>query len=399
MNFRKAIVCLSLLAVLAITAQAYADTAEVLPKGIFRTGIVAKWYFPVDETFKDDGKTANPAYKYNASLNSVVFPQLAPYDALFGPGNATLGTTNVSFKYDFQIYEFGFQYGITDRLSAGIMIPYWFVTNNVSASIDTSHANLGFNPGPGPAVVPLPPYGPGVKATSEQIQQLIMSQYGYKRIQTWKGNGLSDIEAGLKYQYYKSDNFRLAGTFGARIPTGLGDDADDLTDYAFGSGTWGLLFWFQNDYIGVKDLVLNLTLKYEHYLPYQPIMRVPTDVNHPITANKETVDRQRGDVYIGEVSAQYEFYKGFTVGALYKIGVGLRDSVTGSQGRDYTQIALQTDFREQVFLVSLGYNTLAFYKENKFPVPMTANISYRNRFEGYNTLKSQYIELGLGMYF
>jgi hypothetical protein len=398
MNFRKAILGLSLFVILSITTQAFADTAEVIPKGVFRTGVAGKFYFPVDQAFKDDGTTADPAYKYNANLNSRAFPALAPYDAIFGPGGATLGTSHVSFEYDFQIYELGFQYGITDRLSAGIMVPYWFVKNNVTASVDSSTANLGFNPtGVGPPIIPIA--AGGVRATSAQIQQLLVSSFGYKPIETWKGDGLADIEAGVKYQYFKTNDWRLAGTFGVRMPTGQGDDADSLVDYALGSGTWALLFYSQNDYTGVKDLVLNLSLKYEHYLPYHPIMRVPTDVNLPLTANKETVERQRGDVFIGEISAQYEFYKGFTAGVLYKIGVGLRDSVSGDGGLDYTQVELQTDYREQVFVVSLGFNTLAFYKENKFPVPLTAGIAYRNRFEGYNVLKSQYIELGLGIYF
>lgn len=397
MKFVKANLFLSLCIVFSFSTSVFADTAETLPKGVFRSAVLGKFYLPVDETFKDNGETADPAYKYNAKLNSTVFPALAPYDAIFGPGKASLGNSVVSFEYDFQIYELYFQYGITDRLSAGIMVPYWFVKNDVSASLDTSTANLGRNPGPGPSIIPIAKGG--VPLQAGDIQRLLGTTYGYKPIETWKGDGMSDIEAGLKYLYYKSDNWRLAATLGVRMPTGETDDPDSLVDYALGAGCWAVLFQSQNDYVGIRNLVLNATFKYELNLPDHEVMRVPNDVRYPLTMNREEVSRDSGDVMIMELSAQYEFYKGFTIGAMYKLGYGFEDRIDGNMGYRYNQVEEETDYREQVFIVGLGFNTLAFYKEKAFPVPLTFNVSYRNRFEGMNTLKSQYIEAALGIYF
>jgi hypothetical protein len=52
--------------------------------------------------------------------------------------------------------------------------------------------------------------------------------YEYKRFETWSDDGLGDIEAGLKYQYFKNDKWRLAVTGAVRFPTGEVDDPDDL---------------------------------------------------------------------------------------------------------------------------------------------------------------------------
>ncbi|MBP2678004.1 MAG: hypothetical protein H6Q82_1069, partial [Deltaproteobacteria bacterium] len=40
------------------------------------------------------------------------------------------------------------------------------------------------------------------------------------------------------------------------------------------------------------------------------------------------------------------------------------------------------------------------YTEKKFPVPLTANIAYRNRFDGKNNVyKSDYVQIGLQVFF
>lgn len=398
-------VLLSFFFIVFSTITAFADTAEVLPKGVFRSAVLGKFYFPVDEKFKDNGETADPAYKYNANVNSTVFPDLSLIEAGFGlpAGSASLGTTVVSFEYDFQLYELYFAYGITDRLSAGIMIPYWFVKNNVDARLDTTTATVGANPNPGGPPFGATPFVPialgGVPLTSADIQRLLATNYGYKPVKTWENDGLSDIELGLKYLYYQSNNWRLASTVGLRLPTGETDDPDSLVDYPLGSGAWAILFALQNDYIGIKNLVLNATFKYDLYIPDHEVMRIPDDVRYPLTANKEEVSRDRGDVITMELSAQYEFYKGFTIGALYKLGYGFQDHVDGNRGYIYQSVEEETDYREQVFIVGLGFNTLAFYREKTFPVPLTFGVSYRNRFEGMNTLKSQYIEAAIGIYF
>jgi len=391
----------------------YADDAEVLPKGVSRAGVNGKFYSSVDERYNPDGDAEDVAADFNTTLDSSVFPDLGLVEAGFGlpAGSANIGNSVVSFEYNFTIVELAFQYGITERLTVGMMIPYWRVESNVSARLDTSNATVGKSA----ALNTLAPIGflDTVPLTTEDTQNLIGSGldingdgtvdiqgFGYEPIQTWSDSGLSDIEVGCRYQYFKTEDWRLAFTGGVRFPTGEVDNPDNLVDYGFGSGAYALLFQFNNDYIGIENLVLNATFRYDLVLPDKETLRVPDDVNRPITSNKEEVDRDLGDVIELEASGKYQFSGALSFSLLYKYGFGSKDEISGNQGFNYKSLEDETDYTEHVGIIGLSYSTVPLFKAKRFPVPLDASISYRNRFAGSNNvLKSQYIGLGLAVYF
>ncbi len=378
----------------------HADDAEVLPKGVTGLRLNAKFYFPVDERYDDNGDTEDLAADFNGNLDSSVFPDLSLIEQAFGmpAGSASVGDSVVSMEYDFNLYEFYIQHGITDRLSIGAKIPYWHVKNDVDATIDSSSATVGKNPfipgGVAPLVVP-----GTVPFTTDDVQNILVQDFGYQRIESWSGNGLSDIELGARYQYLKNDNWRLAFTGGVRFPTGETDDPDNLMDYPLGSGAYALLFRFNNDYTGIKNTILNITFKYDLYLPDDEVMRVPDDVDQPITPNKEEVDRKIGDFIEVNTSATYQFLKGSSIYLEYQYAHKFKNSISGDQGFAYDQLEAETDRTEHNIKVGLSYSTIPLFQEKKFAVPLKASILYRNRFAGENVLKSQYIQLGLVVYF
>jgi len=205
---------------------------------------------------------------------------------------------------------------------------------------------------------------------------------------------------GFRYQYLKTENWRLAFMGGVRFPTGEKDDPDDLTSYPIGSGAYAFLFRSNNDYTGMKNMVLNATMRYDLIMPDNETLRIPDSVDLPITGNKEKVDRDIGDVFEIEVSGMYELSRGFNVTLDYKFGASLKDEVSGSEGFAYESLEDETDYTEHVFIGTLSYTTLPLYLAKKFPVPLTGSISYRNRFAGSNNIfKSQYIGAGLQVYF
>jgi hypothetical protein len=417
--FVSALICLFVL--LGMTTLSYADSAEVLPKGVWKANIATNIWFPIDRRFDPDGDTEDIAVDYNTTLDGDIFPALAALETAFGlpTGSANIGDSIVSFEYRFTDLEFDLQYGITDKLTVGIHIPYWFQKNEVDSALDTTNATVGLNPffgSPGDPFMgsPLAPLAlGGVPLTTEQTKDLLsqgldvngdgvvdIPGFGYKRFKTWSDDGVSDIEAGLRYQYYKSEKWRLAFTGGVRLPTGEVDDTDDLVDLQFGSGAWALLFHLNNDYTGIKNVILNATFRYELYLPDEEKLRIPEDVNIPITRNKERIDRNYGDVLELEVSAKYELMKGLSASLLYEYGHKFEDDVDGDLGFSYESLEDETDWTSHIFIVGLSYTTLPLYMEKKFPLPMEASLSYRNRFAGdNNVLKSEYIKFALGFYF
>ena len=420
---RFIVVILFLLSIssLLVLTIAYADDADVLPKGVFRINIDGRFSNNVDERYNPDGDTEDVDIDYNTDLNSNIFSLLGLVEAGFGmiPGTASVGRSDVSFEYNFKVLELTLAYGITDKLTVGLFIPYWWVKNSIDAELNTSTATVGksaIGTGFGAPLVPLAgggPFGDAVPLTTEDVQDLLgkgldvngdgtidTPGFGYKRFKTFSNNGVADIEAGFRYQYLKTDNWRLAFTGGVRIPTGEIDDIDMLQDYAIGTGAYALLFRLNNDYIGIKNLLLNATFRYDLYLPAKETLRVPDDVNRPITTDKEEVDRDIGDIFRLEASAKYSFPKGFSAFLTYWYEFKLKDDVSGNRGFNYQSLEDETDATEHVFLTGLSYSTVPLFLEKKFPVPLTASVYYRNRFAGTNNVfKSQYIGFGLDVYF
>lgn len=405
---------------MTMTGVSYADNAEVLPKGVRNLSVEGLLYFPIKKQFDDNGKVEDVATDYNAVLDSKIFPDLGFIEAGFGmpPGSANVGTSDVSFQYDFTILKFMFMYGITDKFTAGIKIPYWWAKNTVDRRLDTSHATVGKNPFFGTPVDPFggSPFVPlafgGVKLTTDDVLDLLgkgldvnkdgtidIPGYKYKKFSTWSYNGIGDIELGGRYQYLKTENWRLAFTGGVKFPTGRIDDPDNLVDYGIGNGAYALLFHLNNDYTGIKDVVLNATIRYHLVLPAKETLRIPPASDRPITMDKEDVERDIGDTFEFEVSGKYNFAKGFSAEALYLYGLGFKDRVTGHRGFSYESLEDESNYVEHVFIGGLSVSTIPLFQEKKFPVPLVFSLSYRNRFAGENVFKSQYISAALQVYF
>jgi hypothetical protein len=412
----------------------HADDAIVLPRGVSRLSIANHFYLPTTKRYNPAGKVEDVATDFNGSLNNHILPALAPLNASVG-GTASLGDTVVSSEYDITMMYFEVGYGITERLTAGVRLPYWWLTNTVRGHLNSgpgSSANVGLNPRFGsPGQPPLIPLARGgVPLTTEDVRQLLgpglpgIPGFGYKRFDSFSGHGIGDIETGLRYQYLRTNAWLLAFTGGVRFPTGRVDDPDNLTDSGFGSGAYALLFRLNNDYAlsslwqGPREgtaeetlggrapgttpgaVVLNGTIRYDLVLPDRQVKRVSDSANIPITPNREDVRRDLGDIIELEVSAKYNVLTGLTFSPLYKYGFKLKDEVSGNKGFAYSSLEDETNYTEQVFIVSIAYSTFPLYLQKKFPFPLTTSLSYRNRFAGSNNVfKSQYLGLGVEVLF
>jgi len=420
---------------------AAADDALVLPRGRFRAAVDDYSFLPIDERYNPQGKPESLASQFeNRRLDSTVFSLLTPLNAFVG--NASIGESNVSFEYHLNSLALGVQFGLTDRITVGLRIPYWWAHNRVTVKINSgpgSSANVGVNTG---AVIPLtagtavlPLTFPGVRRfTTEDVQQLLgpglsvspsvrIPGFGFKRVERWSGEGLGDIEAGAKYQYLRTDDWRLAATAGVRFPTGRQDDPDDLADFPFGMGAYALLTRLHADYLvsnlwktaatrgtsalhRTGDLILDGTLRYDGVLAQRGTRRIPNDVNNPLTTNRERVRVDIGDKFEFEASGTYYVFDSLSLSALYKYGFKLEDTVSGHRNLAYHTLEKDTDAKEHLYIVGLTYSTLPLYMERRFILPLAVSLSYRDRFAGSGprtptgqVLKSRYINVGLQILF
>ena len=274
MMTRKALVIfIAAFSILLMGRFVMADDAQVLPKGIFKGSLDGKFYWPVTKKYGPEGELEDLAVDYNNRiLDKTAFPSLSLVEDGFGmpPGSANIGRSLVSFEYQFTDLFLSLMYGVTDKLTVGFTLPYYWQRNLVKARLDTLNATVGKNaslstlaPISWPGTVPLTTQdvlallGRGLDIDHDGI--IDIPGFGYKRFKTWSEKGIGDLEVGGRYQYFNNDTWRLAFTGGVRLPTGKMDDPDNLVDLDFGSGAYALFFRFHHDYFKTLGLWKKLT--------------------------------------------------------------------------------------------------------------------------------------------
>ena len=140
------LVVVSLALALCLSVPSHGDNAMVLPKGVSMVGATYYHYFDITQVYNSDGNAEGLGADYNRPLDSTVFTDLAPLDGYVADGTATLGDAVVDFTRKYRWWEIYYSYGVSDRLSVGILIPYNFTKNNISAYLDTSTSDVGTNP-------------------------------------------------------------------------------------------------------------------------------------------------------------------------------------------------------------------------------------------------------------
>jgi hypothetical protein len=152
--------------VLGMCGVALADSAEVLPKGVSRVKLKGSYYNNVTDRFDPDGNTESVANDFNDTLDSNIFPILGLFEQSNGgplpDGTANIGDSIVDFEYEFRDLILDYRYGISDKVTIGVYIPYyWNETKLTEARVDTSNATLGIDPSTGLPDLP-PPFGNGI---------------------------------------------------------------------------------------------------------------------------------------------------------------------------------------------------------------------------------------------
>jgi hypothetical protein len=389
-----------------LQSQAYADDALVLPKGRWLLRLEGLFSLPITQRFNKNGDKEDLAKDFNTTIDRNVFPDIALVEAGFGlpPGSGSFGRSIVTFRRHINLITISPVYGLTDKLSVGANIPYAWQNNNVSARIDNSTATLGFNPAIPGGVAPIG-FAGTPPPTTDDIQNILVSQFGFKRLESWSHDGFGDIEVGGRYQYFKSEKWRLAFTGGVRFPTAEVDDPDNLADNTIGfGGEYALLLRLHQDFIRQKpgieselgipepgSFFLNTTFRYDYFIPDKELLRV-CSVHTPICADKDDVRRKTGDLVEAEIAGTFGIYKGLYLTPIYKYGHKFKDHYAGDKGLPYGDLAIETDYNEHIVKVGLTYSTFPLFLEKRFPVPFSTTVFYRDRVAGDNNLfKSRYI--------
>lgn len=403
-----------------LARPARADDALLLPQGVFRVRArpFVAWF---DRRWDPDGRAESIAADLDGvQLDSGVFPDLAALERLYGmeAGTLSAGLSSMSSRVRIEALVVALEGGITSWLTVGAILPLLRAQSTVER-LTLAPGNLGKNTceldcpvkrsdssyvpidhDADPATRPLEPL------TLDQVQELLHDEYGYRRIGDWRGEGLGDLELGLKAALPWTALLTRAWTSslqaGFRLPTGRVDDPDDLTDVGFGDGQTDVAVYWQNDLAAADWLRLNATLRYTWQLPDFERLRVPPSANLPIASpdDTENVWRDLGDVLEAELGLFGRLYRAFYpfTRVLY-VSKG-RDDIRGSRGLTYDALeeeSARTDLRLEG---GLTFSTIPYVESSDFPLPFDLTLAYDRSLGGSgNTPIASTLRLEAAVYF
>jgi len=169
----------------------FADTASVLTKGLFQFKVNNQVFFNTTKKYNQQGKAEPLATNFNILIDGSVFDFSA-----FGSGSNVVGSTVTNFEWELFRQIFQMSYGVTDKFTVGIRVPWVKVTNKVKFSFNNSGANIGILGAAKSTANPCGffPIGGGGTIADTAAAQQCLQDLGFKKLQTFQGTGFEDIE-------------------------------------------------------------------------------------------------------------------------------------------------------------------------------------------------------------
>jgi len=413
--------------ILIAPIRAGAMSAEVLPKGVFRIGFDAAY------------KRATHYFTGDWGLNTESI--VADYDgidlgpsALFDlsglpPGLGTwleetffLGRTNVALDSWAIKYQISLFYGITDRLSVGIVVPFTRGTYEFDIGLDNCKVRLNPNYDPNSFFpitdqLPILPTKIPEKLIDFDDANTIFTdpRYGFeykplpepgKHTET----GLNDMLFGLRYLFGQSETWRMAGSIWSMAPTGKFTDQNEVYSLKFGDGQWDLGFLWSVDYmpfgerpfLGIfRNLYLDLSAGYTFQFSDRRWMRIwsfmydEEGLSVLPLATKESlvkVHRDYGDTIDLYMSGAVAIWEHFSFGFEFYGYYEGSDKYTGpnpwspdnSEGHQYEAMEWETDRSSIDMSLYLAFSTIPLFMDGSFPLPFDLLIGYGRSVAGKN---------------
>lgn len=386
-----------------------ADDAQVLPKGRFRARLVSS-FSSIQNNFGENGESTALGNAFTKKLDSKLLSALNPGTAAtikqlnaVSPGLGDEVAVDLNTKVETQVLSniFCLEYGLTDRLSVGFLLPVVHADVDVDAQTSPDQklsAKINGMNDADPRKAILKQVQSGLN--KEAFNALLRNQYRYSDgLQSWSGSGLGDLEIGGKYNYFRSSRLLSSVKAGARLPTGRVDDPDKLFDLGFGDGQADLGIFNMIDAKFTPEWGSTLEVGYTMQLPDTSDTRIPLSSEIPLNLQSQGLSRKLGDYINAEAEMNYQFFKALTVSARYRFLYKMADSYESSDGSDTSVLENGTKELMHAGVFEAEYSNLADVRAGRSRFPFAVAGFFRMPFSGSNIADSRTTGVTLKTYF
>ena len=232
------------------------------------------------------------------------------------------------------------------------------------------------------------------------VAQETLVKKGYKPLVDRDETLLGDLQIVSLVQMNKEENFSTQLKTLLSVPTGNGDDPDDLADLgAF--GYTAIENQLLGNFVPRKNWQLAAKVGYRYTLPDRVSRRIPTreDDSLPGPETKMTVDRRSGDAIFGGGSVTYAVNRGLDIGVGWEFIRKGADSYSGSAPVRYDLISNQMDSSSDRVRLGISYSTIESFFAGQAMLPSIIAYEFSDTFNGRNTERMAVHELWLQLFF
>ncbi len=440
-------ICIVIGVVLATSPFSWAmEDARVLPAGRFRMGLGQAQTKAIQDEFDASGNQTSLLAPYQLKLDSQ---NLRTYDSGLGDLIEVLNSTGVHFdssKMDSasrgisvdpekpllgdaldrgfleiegsgirSVQILSLQYGVTDRLTAGFVVPIMKTRVNFTAKlsgVNTAEkiydAFIVGNPellgsfNQVPSALSLIGEG-GI----ETLQQLLVAR-GYDRVEPSEDMGLGDIGFGGRWNWWKNSETpgwdSVLGSIQGSItaPTGRLALPSELAVFDRGYGAWDLALAQIWNYQPSRFLTLSTGWHFSQRLNSERLKRVRSSDGDllPDASSEEVLQVNWGMKRWWTLGARVNPSDFLSFQAGFEWFEKDSDLYEGKgDSSQYAYLSEETEAVNRTAQVGVGLSSVSRFLSGGFPVPLDLSLTHFWNTGGINTLVNRYTMAELSLYF
>jgi hypothetical protein len=366
--------------------------ADMLPQGRKAVRLEARGSWASDE-FDAKGNRQALGSDYDAlDLNAALFPALSA----LGPG-ATLGTTDLSARMSGQQTRLTLGYGLSENVTVGMQVGYAEAVNRVN--VDVSGSNLAATGNPAFPLVPLGTFGLTTPTGAEEVQNLLVNGFGYRRVQTSTWHSMLDPLIGLRWRFDQGEDHATVFAPTLRFGVAKQPDPNDLMQVVMGDGTDDILLGLSHTRKLSDRWDLLLFAQYTVQLPDHVTARARSSSELLVPASRlEKLRRDRTDPTELTVETGYRLGDWRFSGRL-EYARGGKDRYSSPTGQDVSGLEDATDFHFLLAYLGVSWNGIPGYLRGEGKFPAIVSLLASTTLQAKNTLAPDTIYLTLTLPF
>lgn len=385
------------------------DSTEILPEAINSPSIRIGFVSGIGFRFLSSGDLMSlndiNSIEFDAKALSAFEPRVNELVGVLNQfGNQrlgdqlSLGTLKLDTDPKIKYYAPVFAHGINARWTVAVGLPVVSYSNKISmtqsrGNVEEIRAQIG-NASP-----EINAAFNDLSVNLATVANQTLEAKGYKPITDREETQLGDLNVASLIEFAKRDNASGQYKLILTLPTGKGNDPDDLADIgAF--GYTAIENQLTANYL-VGRLQMAAKAGYRYTLPDRVVRRVPVSESDtlPGIETKQTVERSTGGAVFGGGSVTYRFSDAFNMGIGVERVIKDEDRYSGSAYGRYDLLGKDTNSDADRLRIGFNYSTVESFMAGNSLLPTMIAYEFSDTIRGVNTERMTVHEIWLQLFF